>query len=698
MPAPAHCASPKGNTVTQTIQSRYDWFLEQLRAHGSRVITRGPSTATAQCPAHRDRTPSLAVSTGDTAVVLTCHGGCNPQDVMAALSLTYGDLWPDDGVTRIETPAVWMAYAEKVRDLNERAKHRDTSKPDLPENTTREHVTAYWYVNEADELVGVKNRYNLINRDTGEIVGKTFTLHAVVDGEQRPTLEGHHLPLYRLVDTIRAVEVRAPIYLVEGEKDADNLAAHGLAATSLPGGANDPLRPDVLAPLAGADVHVIVDNDPPGHKLAHRLNNALTSIGCRTWYWTAATGKDATDHLDAGLTIHDLIPYRLETGTSDDQPDPEVNTVTEPDTDLELPPVPDSTWLPRLLSDLIVEAGAAPEPTILARTDGKLGLYPGRVNGLLGEAESGKTWIALAACREVIKAGGTITYIDFEDSITGIAHRLATLDITGDDLKRVQYINPDTAIHELERQLMLNAIHAHAPALIVADGVNAGMTLLGLDINSNNDATTFFTRILKPLATNGAAVLAIDHLPKSKENRGKGAIGAQAKRAMMTGACYTVKVEDHPAPGQTGTLRLYVDKDRPGRIREQARGRKALWGIAIITSHTPKVAIRIEPPSPDGQDDDDETPNREPRRRPITLEALMGHIAEIAHANTTPDGQHQPTVARHINTRLRETGISASNDTILNATDQLIRDGYLDQRKRWIRAYETPDTEPRPRR
>lgn len=76
----------------------------------------------------------------------------------------------------------------------------------------------------------------------------------------------------------------------------------------------------------------------------------------------------------------------------------------------------------------------------------------------------------------------------------------------------------------------------------------------------------------------------------------------------------------------------------------------------------------------------------------------MGHIAEIAHANTTSDGQHQPTVARHIATKLRETGISASNDTILNATDQLIRDGYLDQKKRWIRAYETPDTEPRPRR
>jgi len=677
--------------VTQTIQSRYDWFLERLRAHGSRVITRGPSTAIAQCPAHRDRTPSLAVSTGDQAVVLTCHSGCNPQDVMAALTLTYGDLWPDDGVTRIETPAVWIAYAEAVRNINERAKHRDTTKAELPENTTREHVTAYWYVNEHDELVGVKNRFNVIDRDTGEIVGKTFTLHAVVDGEQRPTLEGQHLPLYRLVDTIKAVEVRAPIYLVEGEKDADNLAAHGLAATSLPGGANDPLRPDVLAPLTGADVHIIVDNDPPGHKLAHRLNDALTAIGCRTWYWTAATGKDATDHLDAGLTIHDLIEYRLETGT-DDQPDPEVDTVTEPDTDLELPPVPDSTWLPRLLSDLIVEAGAAPEPTILARTDGKLGLYPGRVNGLLGEAESGKTWIALAACREVIKAGGTITYLDFEDSITGIAHRLATLDITGDDLKRVQYINPDTAIHELERQLMLNAIHAHGPALIVADGVNAGMTLLGLDINSNNDATTFFTRILKPLATTGAAVLAIDHLPKSKENRGKGAIGAQAKRAMMTGACYTVKVEDHPAPGQEGKLLLYVDKDRPGRIREQARGKKALWGIAIITSHTPKVAIRIEPPSPDGQDDDDDETPRPPARKALTVKELAKLIHQHRYHDHDHDGQHRPTSVTQIRQQLRDDGHSASNDHTSRAIHHLEVLGCIDNRHRYLKPYPADET------
>lgn len=50
-------------------------------------------------------------------------------------------------------------------------------------------------------------------------------------------------------------------------------------------------------------------------------------------------------------------------------------------------------------------AGGLPEPPapeVLARTDGNSIFYSGQVNGLFGEPESGKTWVALAAVSEAL--------------------------------------------------------------------------------------------------------------------------------------------------------------------------------------------------------------------------------------------------------------------------------------------------------
>jgi len=57
---------------------------------------RGPIwKASARCPAHDDREPSLAVSEGaDGRALLHCHAGCATRDVIAALGLTWSDLFP----------------------------------------------------------------------------------------------------------------------------------------------------------------------------------------------------------------------------------------------------------------------------------------------------------------------------------------------------------------------------------------------------------------------------------------------------------------------------------------------------------------------------------------------------------------------------------------------------------------------------
>jgi hypothetical protein len=67
----------------------------RLEAHGCRIRGRDHSFM-ACCPAHEDRTPSLHVSEGkDGRALLHCHAGCETADVLKALGLAMGALYPD---------------------------------------------------------------------------------------------------------------------------------------------------------------------------------------------------------------------------------------------------------------------------------------------------------------------------------------------------------------------------------------------------------------------------------------------------------------------------------------------------------------------------------------------------------------------------------------------------------------------------
>lgn len=70
------------------------------------------------CPAHEDRLPSLSVREGaEGRVLLYCHAGCPWQNVVAALGLEPGDLFPG-GLEREPDPdwepeAYWPPYIPK---------------------------------------------------------------------------------------------------------------------------------------------------------------------------------------------------------------------------------------------------------------------------------------------------------------------------------------------------------------------------------------------------------------------------------------------------------------------------------------------------------------------------------------------------------------------------------------------------------
>lgn len=346
--------------------------------------------------------------------------------------------------------------------------------------------------------------------------------------------------------------------------------------------------------------------------------------------------------------IHEITPpLRLITDTTEDGREGAPQAPPDGDGARER-----STWWPRDLEAAITGADPETPPTVLHRTDGQPLFYPGKVNGLLGPSESGKTWIALLAVAQQLDAGHPVTYLDFEDTEAGIVTRLRALGVTDTQMRtRLAYINPDDALTVLASADLAEHLQGHTPATIVLDGVNAAMTLLGYDLMSNQDATAFAQRLLRPLSATGAAVVYIDHTPKNAQEGAAGGIGAQAKRAMTTGCALRVEVVEAFGKGQDGRLRLHVDKDRPGVVRgASAPGKQGHWaGDVTLRSAGERLLVDVHPP---GSQD-----------RPVLA---MRRISDfLVDAGVPLSGNRI------------EKGVTGDNNTIRKALDRLVVDGHV---------------------
>lgn len=321
-----------------------------------------------------------------------------------------------------------------------------------------------------------------------------------------------------------------------------------------------------------------------------------------------------------------------------------------------------TSWWPRSLAAVLAGHDEEPPPAQLTRADGGRLFYDGKVNALLGESESGKTWIALLAVAQALAAGQRVAYLDFEDTAGGIVARLRALGATPQQiLALLDYIGPDETLHAAASDdLREHLDHTH-PALIILDGVNAAMTLLGLDLEKNKDATGFAQLLLRPLTAGGACVVVVDHLPKNRENRGKGGIGAQAKRAMMTGCAITVDVVEPFGRGMTGRLRLTVDKDRPGHVRALCPDAKSI-GTAVLRSDTDtgNVTVTIEEADPVSRAD------KERGRNSMLMEAICEYLA------TNPERTSLKGIREAV--RAKATAVD-------EALEQLIRHGHVERAK-----------------
>jgi hypothetical protein len=298
---------------------------------------------------------------------------------------------------------------------------------------------------------------------------------------------------------------------------------------------------------------------------------------------------------------------------------PTLSIVPDIDSDhLELPKER-SSWFPKPLD--LEGTQEEPAPEFLSRNDGHRLFYRGKINALLGESESGKTWVALHAVAQCLQVGQKVIYIDFEDSARGILSRLRCLGVSDEQFKTFTYATRDENLELEQRFDLVEALAEQKPEFIVVDGVNASMTLLGLDLTSNRDATFFTQQLLRPLASSGAAVVTIDHVTKSKDNRGNYAIGAQAKRADVNGVAIMVEIEEPFGRGMTGILNLKVTKDRPGHVRAIAKEAKFVGGVILRSQPDGMVKMVVEAPPSDAN-----------RMRPTHLMESVSKLLESAAA------------------------------------------------------------------
>jgi hypothetical protein len=75
-----------------TLDSKVDFFLSKL----SGIKPTGKSKWLARCPAHEDRSPSLAIKLiHGERILIHCFAGCSVSEVLSSVGLTFDDVFPD---------------------------------------------------------------------------------------------------------------------------------------------------------------------------------------------------------------------------------------------------------------------------------------------------------------------------------------------------------------------------------------------------------------------------------------------------------------------------------------------------------------------------------------------------------------------------------------------------------------------------
>jgi len=238
------------------------------------VKKRNDNSYQCQCPAHEDGKASLTISEKDGKILLFCHAGCDVREIISAAGIE------------------WDSLFEKGKSEKKKGGAR------LLDWIKTHSVRTYEYRDKDN------NHYILIARTAN----KQFFQYTHIEGDKwQDGLNGKQPVLYRLPEIFQAIEEGKTIYIVEGEKDADNLWTIGLPATCNPMGAGKWREHyNEIFKGKGVDIVIIPDQDDPGRKHGNSIAFSLFSIA-KSIKMICLPKKDVSDWLDAGGTKEELL-------------------------------------------------------------------------------------------------------------------------------------------------------------------------------------------------------------------------------------------------------------------------------------------------------------------------------------------------------------------------------------------------------
>ncbi len=216
------------------------------------------------CPAHEDKNPSLSINIDNDKVLVKCHANCSTEDILKKVGLTMSDLYLDDNADR----KIKKKYPKFQPAAAAKEKH---------EYVRQELVAEYIYRNADDQPVHKVIRIHYYD-DKGQRVKKSFFQKQYINGKlEKGTDQVEKLP-YHLPDILKAQKFNRPIWIVEGEKDVENMYRHGYVATCFASGHT--WQDHYKQYFENAIVYIIPDNDEAGRKKASEIAEGLYDTAC----------------------------------------------------------------------------------------------------------------------------------------------------------------------------------------------------------------------------------------------------------------------------------------------------------------------------------------------------------------------------------------------------------------------------------
>lgn len=291
----------------------FDRVIDALRRVTTEAATQSGQWTKFHCPVpthgqgRGDRNPSLGVKYDpDRAKTVTCFSRCRQEDVLETADLCVRDLFdhlPDRARTGAP-PRRPRPQQPAQQPRASRPRERSAASALGAQVGPRRLVATYTYTTAGNEPVGRVLRY-AVPHERG--VDKTFSQRRW-DPEQRDWIGGGFPPvLYRAPIVAWAISEGTPILVCEGEKDVDRAISAGYPATCNVGGAGS-FRAEHAQQMQGAArVVIVADRDLPGFEHAALVHDRLQGLVGRIDVMHAATGKDLSDHFDAGHDINELL-------------------------------------------------------------------------------------------------------------------------------------------------------------------------------------------------------------------------------------------------------------------------------------------------------------------------------------------------------------------------------------------------------